>query len=347
MQQQHLPFDDFDARWRARRATIANAVTILGGDCHLFRLLDWILECEARGKPLVKSYQQMADEPGGLYCSKATARRTVARAVEWDLVVPIERGGSVQEANGYRINWTELQRALCPVAASPPPVQAGHIEHGYAHIEHTYAHPEHTYAHIEHTPPDRNGADAPYTPRAGACGLSYDHVMSVDDDDRQQRRTPVGIESGQRAAPNQEPPALGHQDAAAVVGDLASLPRAEVVATAREARLRALGTPGPGSPRLTPETRELLLAASMLAHGGLGEEWLLGAARVVGAKRGVENRGGYLRSVLANRLAEHLGLCEAAEARALLGRLLALARPLVAQYESRRKPRDKLAGVDS
>lgn len=115
-QQREIPFEDADAAAAERRTTLGIVLQRMGCDCQLSVLLQWVFNTEERtGKPLVKSYRELAQRPWGLCCSPSKARTTVGTARRKGVLSVEEqryKSSDGQKANAYALDWAGISAFL-------------------------------------------------------------------------------------------------------------------------------------------------------------------------------------------------------------------------------------------
>lgn len=97
---------------------------------YLAQLMIWIFNTTDAGKPLKKSYEELAARPWGLCCSRNQAYATVKKAERLGMlkVNVTYAGPGIQGANEYSIDWDGVRQIVFPRRAAgypticdPPP----------------------------------------------------------------------------------------------------------------------------------------------------------------------------------------------------------------------------------
>lgn len=112
MAQQRLPLEEADAAAAEQRAVLMVAVQKVGGDLHLWRFCETVLDWTQRGRAFRATYRELTS-PQLLWASLSKVRSTVERAIAARLVQadPIFVGAA-EQGKSYCIDFEGVSRIL-------------------------------------------------------------------------------------------------------------------------------------------------------------------------------------------------------------------------------------------
>jgi hypothetical protein len=124
-------FDDSEGTRADLKSLLGIALLKSKANLYLAQLMIWIFNTTDRGKPtLKKSYDELADRPWGLCCSRNQAYATVQKAKRLGLlsIKTTWTGPGIQGANEYAIDWVGVRKVVglrqpvtYPTTCDPPP----------------------------------------------------------------------------------------------------------------------------------------------------------------------------------------------------------------------------------
>lgn len=113
--QQGLPFGAAEGMYRERESLLLLAIRVVEADLALTTFVKMIFYATGGGStPYKKTFDELAERPHGLCCSRRTAIRIVEQAVElgWVISTPTEFASGGWSANEYEINWEGIKTSL-------------------------------------------------------------------------------------------------------------------------------------------------------------------------------------------------------------------------------------------